>query len=100
MMVLITELINCLSSTLCAREKFQSGDMRHFSHHCVSPVSPSCLEMSLDDIDKTFLELRDLQQELEKLKKELSDDFSQAVSVSFPQSPVNTIVEFCKIERG
>jgi hypothetical protein len=56
--------------------------------------------MSLDDIDKTFLELRDLQQELEKLKKELSDDFSQAVSVSFPQSPVNTIVEFCKIERG
>ena len=77
---IITELTNCLDSTIWAWENFQQGDIQYFYHLCDSLPDPKSPES--EEIGKIFDELRKFQRELGKVKKEISDDFSNAVKTS------------------
>ena len=97
MLFIIMELINCLDSTICSWENFRRRDIQYFCHHCEPPPGSICLDSLCDEIDRIFDELRGFQTELGKVQKELSGNFSNAVSA--PPPPAIIILALI-ISRG
>ena len=91
---IITELTNCLDSTICAWETFERRDIQYFYHHCESPQNSKSRDSSSEEINKTFDELRNVRKELGRVENEISSDFSNAVSISLPFTVITSALVY------
>lgn len=83
MVKLLRQLIRGLSDIVGAWEKFQRKDIGYFLHDVKPSTAPPSLKLSVNAVDKTFSELKELHRKLEELKKELCEDNPQGVSHLF-----------------
>ena len=79
MVILLRQLVKCLSATIRTWEKFQRREIGYFLYE-ESGAASSSLRPSLFAIDKAFSELNELRGLLQDLKKELCEDNPQGVS--------------------
>lgn len=93
---IITELTNCLDSTICEWETFERRDIQYFYHHCESPPNSNGRDSSSEEINKTFDELRNFRKELGRVKNEISSDFLNAVIISLPFTSNNISISLCR----
>ena len=84
MILVITELTNCLDSTIGTWENFKRRDIHYFRHRCESPPRSIYLDSFYDEIDRVFDELKNFRTEFEKIKMELSGSFSNTVRTILP----------------
>jgi hypothetical protein len=80
MVKLLRQLINCLSDTVGAWEKFQRKEIWYFIDDVDSPATSPTLKPSVNAVDDAFLDLKELLEKLRHLEKELCQDNPQGVS--------------------